>query len=48
MKLSWTQRQILTVRVVFRALSIGDVKNKEKVVQQGQKLKIPLNYMKLP
>jgi hypothetical protein len=36
----WWQRQILTVRVVFRALSAGNLKNREKVVQQGQKFEI--------
>jgi hypothetical protein len=48
MKLGWSQRQILTIRVVLRALSTGNLKNKEKVVQHDQKLKISLNYMKLP
>jgi hypothetical protein len=42
------QREIFTIGITFRALSVGDFKNKEKVVQQGQKSKIPVNYMKLP
>ncbi len=48
MKLGWPQRQILTIRVVFRALSTGGIKNQEKDVRQGQKLKILVNSIKLP
>ncbi len=40
MKLGWPQRQIFTIRVVFQALSTGDLKSKNKVVQQDQKSKI--------
>ncbi len=48
MKTALLQRQILTIRVAFRALSNGDLKNKGKVVQQGQKLRILLHSIKFP
>jgi len=35
LKTALLQRQILTIRVVLRDLSTADLKNKEKVVQQG-------------
>ncbi len=47
-KKSLPQRQILTIGVTFQVLSIDNVKNEEKVVQQGQKLRILLNSIKLP
>ena len=39
-KESLPQRQILTIYVIFQALSIDNLKNKEKAVQQGQKREI--------
>jgi hypothetical protein len=48
MKTVLLQGQILTIRVVLQALSTGDLKNKENVVQHGQNLRILLNYIKLP
>ena len=46
MKEIWPQRQILLIRVVFRALSTEGIKGERKVVQQGQKLKIAKNFIK--
>ena len=40
MKLVLLQRQAWTIRVVFQALSTGNLRNKEKVVQQSQKPEI--------
>ena len=47
MKARLRQREIWTIRVIFQALSIGNLKNIEKGVQQGQKLRILLNSIKL-
>jgi hypothetical protein len=43
MKTVWTQREICTIWEIFQALSIGNLKNKEKVVQQGPKSEIWVN-----
>ncbi len=40
MKPGLLKREIWTISVVFQALSIGGLKNKEKVGQQGQKSEI--------
>jgi hypothetical protein len=40
MKTVLPQREICTIRVTFQALSIGNLKNIEKGVQQGQKPEI--------
>ena len=47
MKARLRQREIWTIRVIFQVLSIGNLKNIEKDVQQGQKLRILLNSIKL-
>ena len=46
MKAVVPQRQVLIIGVVFQALSPEDLRNKRKVVQHSQKLKILLNFIK--
>ncbi len=48
MKIGLPQRQICTMDVISWDLSNDNLKNKEKIVQQGQKLRILLNSIKLP
>ena len=47
-KATLPQCEIFTICVTFRALSDGTLENKEKVVQQDQKLKILVNSIRLP